>query len=230
MPKIKAKKILSVSALNSDVRSPASRSLAAQELVEKKRRDWHEEDTVLIGRAIGGDQGAFRKLRSKYYEQVRLLVSRLVRGSDEVDDLTQEAFIKAFTSLQNFNNEFAFSTWLCKIASNNAIDYLRKRKLQTFSIHTPIESDESDYTFEIADADPIADQSLIAEQRKLLLEKAMQALPPKYRQVILMRHVDEKEYTEIAKTLRLPLGTVKAHIFRARELLYKQLKDKMRHY
>jgi RNA polymerase sigma-70 factor (ECF subfamily) len=71
---------------------------------------------------------------------------------------------------------------------------------------------------------------MIAEQRKLLLDEAMQALPPKYRQVILMRHVDEKEYIEIAKTLRLPLGTVKAHIFRARELLYKQLKDKMRHY
>ena len=189
-----------------------------------------EEDIGLIERALGGDQGAFRKLRSKYYEQVHLLVSRLVRGSDEVDDLTQEAFIKAFTSLQNFNNEFAFSTWLCKIASNNAIDYLRKRKLQTFSIHTPIESDENDYMFEIADAGPIADQSMIAEQRKLLLNEAMEALPPKYRQVILMRHVDEKEYIEIAKTLRLPLGTVKAHIFRARELLYKQLKDKMRHY
>jgi RNA polymerase sigma-70 factor (ECF subfamily) len=232
MPKRKTKNIFCVSAstCSAAVRSSTGRGLAAQELAEKKRREWREEDTGLIKCALDGNQGAFRKLRSKYYEQVRLLVSRLVRGSDEVDDLTQEAFIKAFTSLQNFNNEFAFSTWLCKIASNNAIDYLRKKKLQTFSIHTPIESDENDYMFEIADAEPIADQSMIAEQRKLLLDEAMQALPPKYRQVILMRHVDEKEYIEIAKTLRLPLGTVKAHIFRARELLYKQLKDKMRHY
>jgi RNA polymerase sigma-70 factor (ECF subfamily) len=205
-------------------------ALSPEEAAEKKRRERRKEDTELIGLALSGDQRAFRKLRAKYYEQVHILVSRLVHSKAEVDDLTQEAFIKAFTSLQFFNNEFAFSTWLCKIASNNAIDYLRKKKLQTFSIHAPIESDEDDYMFEVPDAEPIADQSMIAEQRKQLLDEAMGSLPPKYRQVILMRHVDEKEYVEIAKVLKLPLGTVKAHIFRARELLYKQLKDKMRHY
>ena len=154
----------------------------------------------------------------------------MVRSKEDVSDLTQEAFIKAFTSLAYFNNEFAFSTWLFKIASNNAIDYMRKKKLQTFSIQAPLESDDDDYTFELPDVDPIADQSLIARQRKQLLDDAMQSLPSKYRQVILMRHVDEKEYRDIAKELRLPLGTVKAHIFRARELLYKQLKNKMRNY
>jgi RNA polymerase sigma-70 factor (ECF subfamily) len=74
------------------------------------------------------------------------------------------------------------------------------------------------------------DQELIAAQRKKMLDEAMNSLPPKYRQVILMRHVDEREYQEISKILKLPLGTVKAHIFRARELLYKRLKDKIRHY
>jgi len=154
----------------------------------------------------------------------------MIRSREEVEDLTQEAFIKAFTSLASFNEEYSFSTWLYKIATNNAIDHVRKRKLQTYSINKPIESEESDYSIELPDPDPEPDQELIATQRKKMLDDAMDSLPAKYRQVILMRHVDEKEYQEIAKTLKLPLGTVKAHIFRARELLYKQLRDKMRHY
>jgi RNA polymerase sigma-70 factor (ECF subfamily) len=154
----------------------------------------------------------------------------MVRNREEVEDLTQEAFIKAFTSLNRFDNQYSFSTWLYKIATNNSIDHIRKKKLQTFSINKPIESEESDYSFELPDTDLEPDQELIASQRKKMLDEAMNSLPPKYRQVILMRHVDEKEYQEIAKTLKLPLGTIKAHIFRARELLYKQLRDKMRHY
>lgn len=154
----------------------------------------------------------------------------MIRNREEVEDLTQEAFIKAFMSLSNFNEEFAFSTWLYKIATNNSIDYIRKKKLQTFSIDKPIESEESDFSFELADTELEPDQELIADQRKKMLNDAMNNLPAKYKQVILMRHVEEKDYQEIAKILKLPLGTVKAHIFRARELLYKQLRDKMHHY
>jgi RNA polymerase sigma factor (sigma-70 family) len=185
-----------------------------------------EEDSALIKRALGGDQTAFLKLRQKYYEAIFKLIGRMVRNREEVEDLTQEAF----TSLSGFDEEYAFSTWLYKIASNNSIDYIRKKRLQTFSIDKPIESDDSDYSFELPDTDLKPDQELIAAQRKKMLEEAMNALPPKYRQVIMMRHVEEREYQEIAKTLRLPLGTVKAHIFRARELLYKRLRDKIRHY
>ena len=154
----------------------------------------------------------------------------MIHNKEEVEDLTQEAFIKAFSSLSSFNEEYAFSTWMYKIATNNTIDHIRKRKLQTFSINKSIESDENDYFFELPDTDPEPDQRLIASQRKKMLDDALHALPAKYRQVMVMRHVDEKEYSEIAKILKLPLGTVKAHIFRARELLYKQLKKKMRHY
>jgi RNA polymerase sigma factor (sigma-70 family) len=208
---------------------PAS-SARTPEVVEQRRLESRSEDSALIGRALKGDQRAFRKIRQKYYEAIFKLVSRMIHNKEEVEDLTQEAFIKAFSSLASFNEEYAFSTWLYKIATNNAIDFIRKRKLQTFSINKPIESDESDYSFELPDTDPEPDESLIAAQRKKMLDDALNALPAKYRQVMLMRHVDEKEYSEIAKTLKLPLGTVKAHIFRARELLYKQLKKKMRHY
>ena len=200
------------------------------ELVDPKRNESREEDAALIKRALKGDQKAFKRLRMKYFDAIYNAIYRMVRDKEEVTDLTQEAFIKAFTSLASFNDEYAFSTWLFKIATNNSIDYIRRKRLQTFSIDKPIESKDSDYTFEIPDSTYEADGELISSQRKKLLDDAIGSLPPRYRQVIILRHVEEKEYQEIAKLLKLPLGTVKAHIFRARELLYKKLRDKMRNY
>lgn len=201
-----------------------------QSAIDQRRAESREEDSQLINRALDGDQRAFRRLRAKYYDAIHNLMYRMLKDKDEVDDLAQEAFIKAFGSLASFNDEFAFSTWLYKIASNNCIDYIRKKRLQTFSIDKPIESKDSDFTFELPDSTYAPDRELIAAQRTKLLQDAIDALPSKYRQVILMRHVEEKEYSEIAKTLKLPLGTVKAHIFRAREILYRSLRSKMRHY
>jgi RNA polymerase sigma factor (sigma-70 family) len=221
MPKAQKKHILPP--------SPSS-SPKALNAIEQRRLESREEDFMLIKHALVGDQKAFRKLRLKYYDAIFKLINRMIRNREEVEDLTQEAFIKAFTSLNKFDKQYSFSTWLYKIATNNSIDHIRKKKLQTFSINKPIESEESDYSFELPNTDLEPDQELIASQRKKMLDDAMNSLPPKYRQVILMRHIDEKEYQEIAKTLKLPLGTIKAHIFRARELLYKQLRDKMRHY
>ncbi len=185
---------------------------------------------MLIQRALDGDQKAFKKLQAKYHEAIYNLIYRMIREKDEVEDLTQEAFIKAFTSLASFNDEYAFSTWLYKIATNNSIDYIRRKKLQTFSIDKPIESKESDYSYELPDSTYEPDQEMIQRQRKKLMEDAINSLPAKYRQVIHLRHVEEKEYQEIAEMLNLPLGTVKAHIFRAREMLNKYLRDKLRHY
>ncbi|HTY38465.1 MAG TPA: sigma-70 family RNA polymerase sigma factor [Bacteroidota bacterium] len=197
---------------------------------EQKRIESREEDALLIRRALGGDQRAYKKLRQKYHEAIYNLIYRMIRDKDEVEDLTQEAFIKAFMSLSSFNDEFAFSTWLYKIATNNCIDYIRRKKLQTFSIDKPIESKESDYTYELPDSTYEPDQDLIERQRKKLLEDAINSLPAKYRHVIHLRHVEEKEYQEIATILKLPLGTIKAHIFRAREMLNKYLRDRLRHY
>ncbi len=188
------------------------------------------EDTELIQQALTGNQSAFSRLRQKYHDAIYNLIYRMIREKDEVEDLTQEAFIKAFGSLASFNDEFAFSTWLYKIATNNCIDHIRRKKLQTFSIDKPIESKESDFSFELPDTNDEPDEEMIARQRKILLDDAINSLPPKYRQVIVMRHQEEMEYQEIARILKLPLGTVKAHIFRAREILYKYLRDKMRNY
>lgn len=197
---------------------------------DRRRLESRNEDTTLIQLALKGDQSAFARLREKYHDAIYNLIYRMIREKEEVEDLTQEAFIKAFASLSSFNDEFAFSTWLYKIATNNCIDHIRRKKLQTFSIDKPLESRENEIMFEVPDSTYEPDRDMIARQRKKLLDDAIQSLPPKYRQVILMRHQEEMEYQEIARALKLPLGTVKAHIFRAREMLYKYLRDKMRNY
>ncbi|MFI5251766.1 MAG: RNA polymerase sigma factor [Bacteroidota bacterium] len=198
--------------------------------IPEHKRESRNEDIELIHAALKGNQPAFRRLMKKYYASLYNLIYRLVRNKDEVEDLTQEAFVKAFASLKFFNEEYAFSTWLYKIASNNTIDYIRKKKLETFSIDKPIASDDSDYKFELPDTTYEPDKDIIRRQRSLLISQAIEKLPEKYKKVILLRHVDEYDYAEIAKMLKLPIGTVKAHIFRARELLYKALRDSIHHY
>ena len=188
------------------------------------------DDNILINKALAGDQTAYEKLMKKYYQLIYNLIFRMISRKEDVEDLTQEAFIKAFNSLHNFDRQFAFSTWLFKIATNNAIDYLRKKKLNTFSIDREIESEESDFKFEIPDNENKPDRVIIEDERKKILDEAIESLPPKYKEVILLRHKMDKEYEEIAKELKLPLGTVKAHIFRGRELLNKYLKDKIKNY
>jgi RNA polymerase sigma-70 factor (ECF subfamily) len=197
---------------------------------EQRRLDSRSEDSQLIKEALGGDDAAYTRLMNKYHDAIFSFIFRMVHDREQVEDLTQEAFIKAFGSLKNFNEEFAFSTWLYKIATNNSIDFIRKRKLQMFSIDKPIESKDSDYTFELPDDSSEADKELISDQRAVMLKSAIDQLPEKYRRVIMLRHSDERSYEEIADMLKLPIGTVKAHIFRARELLYKQLRHQIRHY
>jgi len=209
--------------------TPAKRQTAV-DLKEQRRADSREEDSRLIQDAIRGNDLAYKHLMEKYHDPIFNFIFRMVHDREQVEDLTQEAFIKAFASLKSFNEEYAFSTWLYKIATNNCIDYIRKRKLQMYSIDKPIESKDSDFTFELPDDSYEADRDLIDTQRASFLRKAIDELPEKYRRVIQLRHVEEKSYEEIADLLELPIGTVKAHIFRAREMLYKQLRHRIRNY
>ncbi|MDD5362159.1 MAG: sigma-70 family RNA polymerase sigma factor [Ignavibacteria bacterium] len=202
----------------------------AEEKNQENKNNSKFEDYELIDNAVKGDQSAYDKLMKKYYNLVHNLIYRMIYNKEDVEDLAQEAFIKAFNSLEKFDRQFAFSTWLYKIASNNCIDYLRKKKLNTISIDKEIDNEDDDLRFEIPDDEYKPDRAIMEDERKVLLEEAIASLPEKYRMVILMRHRDEKEYEEISKVLKLPLGTVKAHIFRGRELLNKYLKDKIIHY
>jgi RNA polymerase sigma-70 factor (ECF subfamily) len=184
-----------------------------------------KEDKGLIELALSGDEKAYESLLNKYRNLVFSIMLKMVRNKQEAEDLTQEAFMKAFTSLATFNDEFAFSTWLMKIASNNCIDFLRKRKLRTYSIHEPVQYKDEKIEIDIPDHDPTPEKTLIQSERNRMIEETIQALPERYRYVIILRHKEEKSYEEIAEIMNLPLGTVKAQIFRAREILNKNLKE-----
>ena len=185
-----------------------------------------EQDRRLIERALAGEQAAYEALVQKYERGLTHHIRRLVRRPDDVEDLVQETYIKAFGALDTYAPQFAFSTWLYKIATNHAIDYLRKRRVPTVSLDKPVQTREGEMQIEVADSTFRPDRPIVEDQRKTILQEAVDALPEKYHRVIVMRHQQEMAYEEIAEQLGLPLGTVKAHIFRARELLNKYLRDK----
>ncbi|MFC2088293.1 RNA polymerase sigma factor [Calditrichota bacterium] len=188
------------------------------------------QDSELIQSAKSGDEKALEELISKYKIAVYNLVYRMVRDKQEAEDLTQETFIKTFKSLPSFNEEYAFSTWIFKIATNNCIDFFRKRKLKTYSIDKPIQYKTSEIQQDHPDPDLDAEKQILAEERSILIKEAINSLPEKYHQAIMLRHAEERSYEEIAEMLDLPLGTVKARIFRAREMLNKALKAKLMGY
>ena len=197
---------------------------------DERREQSRADDKEFIRDALLGNQEAYKRLVKKYRNAIYHLIVRMIGYTPEAEDLTQEAFIKAFHSLASFNDEFAFSTWLYKIATNNCIDHLRRRKVKTISIDKPLANSDGEQHIEIPDTSYQPDQTILRTQQTRLIQSAIDDLPEKYRLVIVMRHQQEKSYEEIADELQLPLGTVKAHIFRARELLYRSLKGRVGDY
>ena len=198
---------------------------------EERSRQNRKEDHALVQQALDGDQSAYARLRDKYWGPLNAMLYRMVRSQLDAEDLTQEAFIKAFASLPSFNFQYAFSTWLYKIASNNCIDYLRKRRLKTVSIDEPVRTSKGEMEMQLPDPDIQApDAPMTSQERTRILQEAIADLPEKYRKVIELRHEKEMEYQDIAEELDLPLGTVKAHLFRARAQLLKRLQGKLEHF
>ena len=185
-----------------------------------------EADRILIKEALEGNQRAYDELIKKYRGSVYNLVYRMIENRQEAEDIVQETFIKAFNALITFNEEFAFSTWLFKIATNNCIDTLRKRKLQTYSLDTPVQTKDGEVSRDFADKRYSPEQSTISSESTLMILDAVEALPKKYQHVINMRHKEDRSYEEISDLLKIPIGTVKARIFRARELLKRKLKER----
>ncbi|MCY3629688.1 MAG: sigma-70 family RNA polymerase sigma factor [Rhodothermaceae bacterium] len=185
-----------------------------------------QKDRELVSRALEGDQRAYALLVQKYQKGLSLHIKRTIGETKGIEDLVQEAFMKAFNALDTYSTSYAFSTWLYKIASNHAIDYKRKRRLATTSLDKPTQTKEGEVRQQVPDTTYRPDRRIEGGQRTNIIQEAIDSLPPKYHRVIVMRHQQEKSYEEIAQELDLPLGTVKAHIFRARRLLYTRLRDK----
>lgn len=178
-----------------------------------------EEDIQLVARARAGDERAYRALLEKYERAVFSICLRMVRNRDEAADLAQESFIKVFGSLDRYNAAYAFSSWLFKITSNLCIDYLRKRRIDTLPMDQPIDGDKGEIQRQYAAPDPTPDESLDRREKMARLESAIAALPEHYRIMLILRHQEDLSYEEIADHLAIPLGTVKARIHRAREML-----------
>ncbi len=191
-----------------------------------------KEDFDLVRLALElQDQSAYARLLSRYRDSIYFMVLKMVHDPDDADDLTIEAFGKAFSNLDKYSPDFAFSTWLYKIALNNSIDWIRKRKLETLSIDEPVESESGDnYSIEIKSHSLDPEEKYIKEQRARLMRELIDKLNPKYKMLIEMRFFDELSYEEIAEKTNLPLGTVKAQLFRAKDLLYQVLAPKKGRY
>lgn len=185
-----------------------------------------KEDRSLVAAAQKGDQAAFETLLKKYRKSVYYMLLKMVKNADDAEDLTQEAFAKAFNSINKFDSKYAFSTWLFRIATNNCIDYIRKKRVQTVSIDQPMEGDDgSNMSFDVRDEELDPNASMLKKQRAEYLTMAIDRLPEKYRILVELRYFKEFSYDEVAKELDIPLGTVKAQLFRARELLNQELKN-----
>lgn len=172
-----------------------------------------------------GDQKAYAELMGRYKDTIFFMLLKMVKDKDDADDLTIEAFGKAFRNLAQYTPDFAFSTWLFKIATNNCIDFIRRKK----------DSVSLDRTFENADGDEMSfepksdslnpEEKVIKKQKIQMMQSVVEKLQPRYRMLVELRYFQEKSYEEIAVELDLPIGTVKAQLFRARELLYNTLRN-----
>ena len=187
--------------------------------------DKAQQDYALVEAALRGEEKAFAKLLSKYKDAIYYMLLKMVNNKSDAEDLTIEAFGKAFKNLHQYSPNYAFSTWLFKIASNNCIDFLRKRRGVTISIETTQESNENDPPIKLKSVDPDPEQKLIRIQKAILLRRIVHKLKPRYRTLVELRYFREYSYEEIAKELNLPLGTVKAQLFRAREMLFKMIES-----
>ena len=188
--------------------------------------DRAKADYVLVVQAIDGNQEAYTQLMARYRGAIHQMMFKMVGNNEDSADLTQEAFTKAFTKLPSYEPRYAFSTWLFKIATNNCIDYIRKKRLVTLSIDETIKEDsDQQFSYNIRATTPDPEQRLVTAQRSKLMRALIGQLSTKYRQMIEMRFYQELSYDEIATELNIPLGTVKAQLFRAKEMLHNQLKQ-----
>ena len=191
--------------------------------MRKKLTDKGERDLNLINRAIEtGDPKAYAELMKLYRDPLYFMIYEKISNQDIAKDLTIESLGKAFKKLHLYKPDFTFSTWLFTVARNHCIDYLRKKKLPTFSIDKMMVNDDGKKSnFDLESRDPNPEQILMKKQRIKILRRIVDQLKPKYRDLVKLRYFKEYSYEEVAQELDLPLGTVKAQLHRSRDQLFK---------
>jgi RNA polymerase sigma-70 factor (ECF subfamily) len=182
----------------------------------------HPDEGLLIARVQQGDTAAFGELVGRYQSRLYTLAYRMLGQREEAEDTVQEAFVQAFRALHRFRPGERFAPWIYRIATNLCIDALRKRRYRQLSLDSPVLEDADRYRY-VAGGGNSPEEELLAADLRRWLERAVGALPPNYRAVVVLRHVQGLSYQEIAAVLGVPLGTVKTRLFRAREILRRQL-------
>jgi len=179
-----------------------------------------KQDLELVEAARLGKQSAYADLMDRYRDSIYFMMLKMVRNADDADDLTIEAFGKAFSRLDQYSPSFAFSTWLYKIASNNSIDFIRKKRIQVTSMDSGYTNDDGERIQIDARSNTMnPEETVIYGQKVIHMRMLVSKLKPRYRVLVEKRYFDELSYEEIAEELQLPLGTVKAQLFRARDFL-----------
>lgn len=180
-----------------------------------------ERDISLVKQILeSGNRAAYSQLMDEYFEKVYSRMLKMTSQPGDAEDLTMEAFNKAFSKLDQYTPDFAFSTWLYRIAKNNCIDYLRRNKKDNDTMVNHQEAGVGIAAHELANQLPSPEQLMITQQETQLLREIVETLHPKYKDIIKLHYFKELSCEEIAQKLDLPEGTVKVRLFRARELLY----------
>ncbi len=183
-------------------------------------------DYELVQAAMLGDQRAYSDLLKRYYDSIYYMMLKMVKNQDDADDLTMEAFGKAFKGLSHYTPDYAFSTWLFKIATNNCIDHMRRQKIKPISIDKPYETNEGDeISLEVKSQYLTPEEKYIKKQKIKIMHDLVEKLKPRYRTLIELRYFKEWSYEEIAAHLDMPIGTVKGQLFRAKDILLHILKN-----
>lgn len=184
-------------------------------------------DYKLVRSAIDEkSEKAYTELLERYRDSIYFMLLKMVNSKDDAEDLTIEAFGKAFKKLEQYTPNYAFSTWLFKIASNNCIDFIRKKKKNTFSMNRAIENEdggEMELDIQSDELDP--EEVMMKTQKIEMMHDVVNKLKPRYRVLVELRYFKEFSYEEIANELNIPIGTVKAQLFRAREFLFQIMQN-----
>ena len=197
------------------------------EVREKTVSAKRESDHQLIEAVKNGDEAAFAEIVSRYRNPLTNYIFRMLNDYEEAVDLTQETFVRVYFALERYHTDYAFSTYIYRIATNLAISEIRKkRRRKLLSLTSFFQNDDGEtQEFNPPDEKSLPDEDLIEGERKRTIEKAIAALPDKYRAPIILREIQELSYEEIAQVLGLGLGTTKSRISRARALLREKLKQ-----
>jgi RNA polymerase sigma-70 factor (ECF subfamily) len=184
--------------------------------------DKAKTDLILINQAKKGDEKAFASLMNRYRDSIYYMLLKMVNNAYDAEDLTIEAFGKAFRNIESYTPKYAFSTWLFKIATNNCVDFIRKKQLSPSPLDN-LQENLDNATINIQSDLPDPEENLINQQKISDLKDIVNQLKPRYRTLIELRYYKEYSYEEISKEMNIPIGTVKAHLNRAKTLLYNIL-------